>query len=109
MESKSDNEKYCSECAAIINVKAEICPKCGVRQMGVPKNSGRSKLAAGLIAIFLGFIGIHKFYLGRSGWGIIYLVFFWTWIPALVGLVEGIIYLCMSDENFDATYNSTSA
>lgn len=29
---KNENEKYCTECGAIINSKAEICPKCGVRQ-----------------------------------------------------------------------------
>jgi len=34
--SKGPNEKFCSECAAVINAKAEICPKCGVRQMPAP-------------------------------------------------------------------------
>lgn len=106
MSVKSDNEKFCYECGQIINAKAEICPKCGVRQLYPSRNQGKSKLAAGLIAIFLGFIGIHKFYLGQTGWGIVYLLFCWTWIPALVGLIEGIIYLCMSDENFDAKYNA---
>jgi len=32
-QSKGPDEKFCSECAAIIKAKAEICPKCGVRQM----------------------------------------------------------------------------
>ena len=33
---KGKNEKFCGECAAVINAKAEICPKCGVRQMAMP-------------------------------------------------------------------------
>ncbi len=60
----------------------------------------KSKMAAGLLAIFLGGLGVHKFYLGKIGAGIVYLCFCWTWIPAVVGLIEGILYLCSSDENF---------
>ena len=106
MSEKSENEKYCSECGEVINAKAEICPKCGVRQMPANgQNQGRSKLAAGLFGIFLGGIGVHKFYLGRIGWGVVYLIFFWTFIPAIVGLIEGIIYLASSDDEFNAKYN----
>ena len=57
----------------------------------------RSKLAAGLLALLLGSIGIHKFYLGKTGMGVLYLLFCWTGIPAIAGLVEGIIYLCDDD------------
>jgi len=60
---------------------------------------------AGLIAIFLGFIGVHKFYLGKIGQGIFYLLFSWTFIPAIIGFIEGICYLCMSDESFNGKYN----
>lgn len=60
----------------------------------------KSKVAAGLLAIFLGGLGIHKFYLGQVGMGILYLVFCWTYIPAVIGLIEGIIYLCSNDHNF---------
>lgn len=60
----------------------------------------KSKVAAGLFAIFLGGIGVHKFYLGKIGMGIIYLLFFWTGIPAIIGFIEGIVYLCSNDENF---------
>ena len=55
---------------------------------------------------FLGGLGVHKFYLGQIGWGIAYLVFFWTGIPALIGFVEGIWYLVQSDDAFHARYNS---
>ena len=60
----------------------------------------KSKIAAGLLAIFFGGLGIHKFYLGKVGMGIIYLLFCWTTIPAFIGFIEGIIYLCSNDENF---------
>ena len=47
---------------------------------GFSGNITKSKVAAGLLGIFLGGLGIHKFYLGRWGWGIVYLLFFWTYI-----------------------------
>lgn len=106
---KRPDEKFCHECGAVIRARAEICPKCGVRQFtgsgGLSITpSGKSKLAAGLFAIFLGGIGVHKFYLGRAGQGILYLLFCWTFIPALISLIEGIIYLTMSDQAFAEKY-----
>ncbi len=66
----------------------------------------RSKVAAVLLAFFLGGFGIHKFYLGQTGKGIIYLIFCWTGIPAIIAFIEFILYLCMSDEEFDYKYNA---
>lgn len=66
----------------------------------------RHHLVAGLLGIFLGYLGIHKFYNGSWGWGILYLVFFWTLIPGLVGLIEGIMYL-VDPQRYDLTYNGT--
>lgn len=60
----------------------------------------RSKVLAGLLAIFFGGLGIHKFYLEKIGLGIVYLLFFWTCIPSFTGFVESIIYLTSSDEYF---------
>jgi len=48
----------------------------------------RDELAGILLALFLGGFGIHHFYLRRTGLGILYLCFFWTWIPALLGFIE---------------------
>jgi len=110
---KAIDEKFCSECGAIIKAKAEICPKCGVRQFGPPSNlgalapNGKSKLAATLFAIFLGGFGIHKFYLGSIGWGIVYLLFCWTFVPAIIGFIEGILLLVMSESDFSRKYGST--
>ena len=64
----------------------------------------KNKVVAGILAILLGDLGIHKFYLGKIGWGIVYLLFCWTGIPAIVGMIEGIIYLCTDDETFQVKY-----
>ena len=107
---RTSSEKYCTDCGPVISAKAEICPKCGVRQLPVPgpmghsTPAGRNQIAAALFAILLGGLGVHKFYLGRVGQGILYLLFCWTFIPAIVGLIEGIVYLTMSDYAFEQKY-----
>ena len=60
----------------------------------------KSKVAAGILGILLGGIGVHKFYMGKIGMGILYLCFCWTGIPAIIGFIEGIVYLCSNNENF---------
>lgn len=65
----------------------------------------KSKVAAGILGIFSGEIGVHKFYLGKTGMGILYLCFCWTCIPGFVGFAEGITYLCSSDENFQLKHH----
>jgi len=102
---KGVDQKYCRDCGSVIALRAEICPKCGVRQAEPPRTEGhKSKVSAGLFALLLGGIGIHKFYLGRPVQGILYILFCWTFIPAIVALVEGIVYLSMSDEQFAQKY-----
>ena len=64
----------------------------------------RNRSIAALLAIFLGGIGAHKFYIGQTAQGVLYLLFFWTFIPAFIGLVEGVIYLTMTDDAFAAKY-----
>lgn len=70
----------------------------------VPYTRTKSKLAAFLLAWLLGGIGGHKFYLNRVGQGLLYLVFCWTLIPALVAFIEGIVYITMDDERFWQKY-----
>lgn len=65
----------------------------------------RSKTSAILWCFFLGAFGAHKFYLGQSGVGIIYLLFFWTGIPYLVAFIEFIMLLTMSDTEFNRRFN----
>jgi TM2 domain-containing membrane protein YozV len=103
--SKGPDEKFCESCGEIIKLQAEICPKCGVRQKKSP-TSGKSKTTAGILALLIGGLGVHKFYLGQAGMGILYLLFCWTGIPLLVGLIEGIVYLTMDEEKFAEKYSS---
>ncbi len=65
----------------------------------------KNKVTAGLFGILLGGFGAHKFYLGNVGLGIVYLLFCWTGIPEIIGLIEGIIILGMSDQEFNQKYN----
>jgi TM2 domain-containing membrane protein YozV len=69
------------------------------------KKTEKSKMVAVLLAILLGGLGIHKFYLGNTKLGIVYLVFFWTAIPAIIGLVEGIMMAMMPDAEFNSKFN----
>jgi len=72
------NIKFCRDCGAEIFENAEICPKCGCRQLNssaVSKKhlgevSQKSRLAACLLCFFLGTVGIHRFYVGKIGTGI---------------------------------------
>jgi len=98
----------CESCANNVGGKF-YCDACSSKLSVVPpttQTGGRSKVAAGLFGILLGGLGVHKFYLGQVGWGIVYLLFFWTCIPAIAGLIEGILYLTMSDTEFNAKYNA---
>ena len=65
----------------------------------------KDRTTAALLAIFLGGIGVHKFYLEKFGQGIIYLLLCWTWIPAIIGLIEGIVYFAMSEQEFQNKYS----
>ena len=60
----------------------------------------KTKKVAAVLAFFFGGLGIHKFYLGQVGWGIIYVLFCWTFVPAIVGFFESIIYLVESDSQW---------
>ena len=65
------------------------------------KWNSRNRREAGVLAIVLGGLGIHKFYLGKYGKGLLYFATCWTFIPALVSIGEGIHFLTESDEQFE--------
>ena len=113
----SDLTIFCSGCGETMPADAQFCAKCGKRNVTLASEpsapsvipapapgdytpGAKSRITAGILGILLGGIGVHKFYLNKVGLGILYLVFFWTAIPAIIGLVEGIIYLTQDDVTF---------
>lgn len=116
---------FCSHCGNAVSPMAAACPQCGHpvadqsatqpaaaqpaaaqptvgQPLANPYTPVKSRVTAGVLGILLGGLGIHKFYLGKVGLGVVYLLFFWTYVPAIIGLVEGIIYLTQSDQDFAA-------
>lgn len=59
---------------------------------GVEVRTGKNRITAAILAFLFGGLGIHKFYLGKAFWGIMYLVFSWTFIPLILGIIEGLIF-----------------
>lgn len=57
-----------------------------------------NKITYGLLALFLGGIGVHKFYAGYSGQGVFFLLFCWTFIPQIIALIDGISALTKKGE-----------
>ena len=79
--------------------------------LGQPRGAfaPKSRGVAILLRFFLGGLGIHKFYLGQAGQGLLYVLFCWTLIPAFIALIEFILLLFMSDKTFAAKYAKQSA
>lgn len=65
----------------------------------------KSRINAAIFAFCLGAFGAHRFYLGQTGKGFLYLLFCWTLIPSIVAFVEFIKFMTMTDEAFNAKYN----
>lgn len=65
------------------------------------KPTNRRKMAI-VLAIFLGWLGAHRFYLGQVGWGIVFLIILYVFAPLAIvlGFIDAIRYLFMSDEEF---------
>jgi len=70
----------------------------------VPEDIPNKKLVAGLLGILLGGFGVHKFYLGFTTAGVIMILLCCTGVSGIIGLIEGIIYLTKSDEDFYREY-----
>ena len=98
---------YCRGCAGAIHVSAVSCPKCGATHgtQSVQHTAGKDRITAVVLALILGGLGIHKFYLGRGVQGVLYLLFCWTFIPAVISFIEGIVYLTMTDADFSRKYS----
>ena len=75
--------KYCSNCGTELNDVQDICLKCGVRVNKSSNNNpeAKSKIAAGILALFLGYLGVHNFYLGYTGKAVTQLLLYILGIP----------------------------
>ena len=88
-------DKFNNDTKAFINGNLELA-----------KQKRKSKKTATILAFpILGSLGIHKFYLGQIGQGILYFIFSFSLIPAIISLFEFISYLSMSTEKFDSKFN----
>lgn len=112
--------KFCHNCGAEVNGNQIVCIKCGVAlnaSKGVKSSSSgngeKSRIVAAVLALFLGYLGLHKFYIGKKKAGIIMLIvsvvgcilaFVPTCIMSIIALIEGVIYLMKSDEAFNDIY-----
>ncbi len=92
--------RFCGNCSAPSNPGATICTQCGVAfPVPVPAGMQKSKIAAGILGILLGGLGIHNFYLGYTGKAVAQLLIsilsigFLSFVSAIWGLVEGIMIL----------------
>ena len=96
--------KYCPNCGTELKEGQEVCLNCGkVLKKEEPQNNNvnnnKSKVAAGLLGIFLGSLGIHNFYLGYNGKAVTQLLLtvlscgILSPISGIWGLVEGILIL----------------
>lgn len=120
---------FCTACGNAYPSATQFCPQCGTANLHAamkhqqktntfattqqptfaPDNAGtlpsknlpaKSRITAGILALLLGGIGVHKFYLKKVGLGVVYILFCWTFIPSIVAFVEGIIYLVQDDDSF---------
>lgn len=113
----ADNAAVCVKCGVATGMGNSYCPNCGhptlpgavaCTQCGVfltkpvQEQDQKSKLAAGLLGIFLGALGIHNFYLGNTSRALVQLLVsvlscgMLSWAMAIWGLVEGIMILAGS-------------
>lgn len=65
----------------------------------------KDKNVAGILALFLGGFGVHRFYLGQVGLGFFYLAFFWFPLMWIIGLIDAIVFFATDKDAFDTKYN----
>ena len=105
--------RFCPGCGAEVNEAQIVCVKCGValKQSSALGNGSKSRVTAGLLAIFLWSLGIHEFYLGNTVSALIRLavtiLLCWmggAFVMGIISLIEGVIYLTKSDDEFHRIY-----
>ena len=109
------SKNFCGACGVKTKDNQIVCLKCGVSlggSLGGSSSGEKSKIIACLLALFLGVIGVHKFYLGYNTQGIImllcgtvgWILFLPPLVMAVIALIEAIMYISKSDEEFQEIY-----
>ena len=115
--------RSCARCNEVLSVESIVCSNCGIVQPGeapevtkpiepevtlpqVRHPAKKEKFIAILLAFLIGPFGVHKFYLDENRAGVLYLCFFWTFVPTILTYLDIFRLLLMSDEDFDNRYNS---
>lgn len=99
--------KYCSKCGKEIQESTTFCPNCGAQIGNYNIQDRKSKLVAGLLAIFVGTLGIHNFYLGYTSKGVTQLLLtllscgILSFVTYIWSLIEG-IYILIGKIDTDA-------
>lgn len=117
--------RYCTKCGAINDEMAQYCTTCQAPLSGAATGGYQpmqavhpgaitdwkalgadKKITAGICAILVGWLGVHKFILGYTTEGVIQLVLgiLTCGLTNILSIIEGVIYLTKSDEDFVRTY-----
>lgn len=65
----------------------------------------KKKTTAGLLALFLGWAGVHRFYLGQTGLGVLYFFLMFFGVSFILGLIDAIVFFSMDEKEFERKYN----
>ena len=91
---------FCKNCAKKISDEAESCPFCGQPFKKVYESKPKSKWVAFWLCFCLGGIGIHRYYSGKIASGVLFSLFFWTYIPVIISIVDLIVIGVKSQEDY---------
>lgn len=124
--------KRCNSCGSYADDNAYVCPRCGANlgapqgyaqivqpqqqnqqqyQQPAPVQCDKSNIAAGVLALLLGYLGVHYFYMGKIGGGFICILLslvtcgLWD----IIVFIQGIMFLCMSNEDFNRKFVCTNS
>jgi len=90
-----DNDGLLNEVLPLI--EGSILTEKELEQNSMLLTNNPNRVTAGILAILLGDFGVQHFYTGQVARGILDIVFCWTGIPAIIGIIEGIIWLTEDD------------